>query len=124
MAGDGGAQEREVEALTHAVLDLLVELVDGGGAQQGVPMGELVDRLVSRGHKDRDVELAVWHLLQQREVTPNGFVCRVLRQRAPGRDKLTRSYEFTLIPWSADQDAQLDLPEIMGGSSRPAIAGE
>lgn len=110
-----------MDALTHAVLQLLEER-SGDGGRAGVPMGELVDALVQRGHHDRDVELAVWRLMQARRATPNGFVCRVLRRRAPGRDIHTRTYEFTLIPWSADSDAQLDLPEIAADPA--AIAGE
>jgi len=122
MAANAGTNEREVDALTHAVMELLEERASRGG-RSGVPMGELVDALVRRGHQDRDVELAIWRVMQTRRATPNGFVCRVLRQRAPGRDIHTRTYEFTLIPWSAEHDAQLDLPEI-GSTDPAAIAGE
>ena len=113
MAAEAGPDPREVGALTHAVLDLLDEL-SGGDKGNGVGMGELVDRLEARGHRDRDVEQAIWQLMQERRITPNGFVCRLLKTKAPGRSRRSRTYEFTLIPWSAERDAQLDLPAMAG----------
>lgn len=107
-----GSDEREVSALKPAVLELLEELANAASA--GVSMGELVDRLEARGHRERDVEQAIWQLLQERRLTPNGFVCRTIRAKAPGRARRIRSYEFTLIPWSVEQDAQLDFPAMAG----------
>ncbi|NVB43334.1 hypothetical protein G6O69_36250 [Pseudenhygromyxa sp. WMMC2535] len=89
------------EQLQEAVL----ALVEQSGATGGVTMGKLVDRLVDDGADEQAVELMVWELIRRRELTPNGFVCRKVRN-ASGEQ---RSYEFVLIPWSPALDAQLEL---------------
>jgi hypothetical protein len=78
-------------------------------APTGVTMGKLVDRLVADGGNEQDIELAIWQLIQRRQVTPNGFVCRKVRKPNHNGAAETRTYEFVLIPWSPARDAQLEL---------------
>ncbi len=73
-------------------------------------MGRLVDRLVADGADERTAELEIWALMQERQLTPHGFACRVIRKSGQdGATKEQRTYEFVLIPWSPDRDHQLDL---------------
>lgn len=83
-------------ALTYAVLELVER-----APEEGIAMGALVDALEGRGYAVQDIEQEVWSLLGQRRLTPNGFVCRVMRVRDAGR---RRVYEFMLIPWSSERD--------------------
>lgn len=76
----------------------------------GATMGDIVDQLAGAGYTDTSIEAEVWTLLAERRLTPCGFVCRKVRRRdATGEMELRRSYEFLLIPWSADADKQLEL---------------
>jgi len=84
----------------------VLALVEAQG-EDGVTMGKIVDRLVSDGANEREVELAIWRLIQRRRLTPNGFICRKVRKPSQGAE--TRTYEFVLIPWSPALDAQLEL---------------
>lgn len=88
---------------------LLVDLAREGG-EDGVTMGSMVDALVDQGHDAGSVEMAIWQLMQERHLTPNGFVCRVVKRRdEDGQPQRARTYEFLLVPWSPDRDRQLDL---------------
>lgn len=91
-----------LDPLQHTVL----ALVEAQGSE-GVTMGTIVDRLVSDGAEEQEVELAIWKLIQHRRLTPNGFICRKVRKPSQGAE--TRTYEFVLIPWSPALDAQLEL---------------
>ena len=87
----------------------VLTIVEAQG-KAGVTMGKIVDRLVADGGAERDIELAIWNLIQRRRLTPNGFVCRKVRKPgASGVTSETRTYEFVLIPWSPALDAQLEL---------------
>ena len=92
-------------------------------ADTGVTMGKIVDRLVADGAPEQEVELAIWRLIQQRRLTPNGFVCRKVRKpnQSDGNGSETRTYEFVLIPWSPALDAQLELD--LGDAPAPGISG-
>ncbi len=82
----------------------------GKAGNRGVPMGQLVDEMVGLGHEVEAVEEAIWSLLGCRALTPSGFVCRIVRRKdAFGEQVQARSYELLLMPWSAEQDRQLDL---------------
>lgn len=82
----------------------------GKAGNRGVPMGQIVDEMVGLGHAVEAVEAAIWALLGSRELTPSGFVCRIVRRKdAFGELVQARSYELLLMPWSAEQDRQLDL---------------
>lgn len=85
----------------------LLNLVEAAGSR-GITMGALIDRVDAEGFAVQAAELEVWQLLATREITPQGFVCRVVRSRHRQR----RSYELLLIRWSPEQDRQLDLPEV------------
>lgn len=84
----------------------VLALVEAHG-EPGVTMGKIVDRLVTDGGHEQEIELAIWDLIQRRHLTPNGFVCRKVRKPDQGAE--TRTYEFVLIPWSPALDAQLEL---------------
>ncbi len=89
--------------------DAIVEQAGKAGSR-GVAMGQIVDALVGVGHTVESVEQAIWELLASRRLTPSGFVCRIVRRRdAFGEPVQARSYELLLVPWSAEQDRQLDL---------------
>ncbi|MCA9635661.1 MAG: hypothetical protein KC420_06480 [Myxococcales bacterium] len=77
--------------------------------EQGVAMGTIVDAMIDRGYRAEEAELALWELLGERLLTPSGFVCRMIRRRADGEAQVSRAYELLLIPWSPDDDRQLDL---------------
>lgn len=95
--------------MSDPFLDAIVEQAGLAGVR-GVPMGQIVDALVGRGHTVESVEQGVWALLGCRRLTPSGFVCRILRRHdAFGELVQVRSYELLLAPWSADLDRQLDL---------------
>jgi hypothetical protein len=95
--------------MSDPIHDAIVEQAGQAGAR-GLPMGQIVDALVGRGHTVESVEQAVWELLGCRRLTPSGFVCRIVRRRdAFGEPVQARSYELLLAPWSADLDRQLDL---------------
>ena len=73
-------------------------------------MGFVVDALEKRGHEPEHVEQTVWQLLQLRRLTPNGYVCRVVRRgQRQGPPLRLRTYDFLMIPWSPEQDRQLEL---------------
>ena len=74
---------------------------------QGLTMGQIVDRLVADGAEEREAEMAIWSLIGQRLLTPNGFFCRKFRAKAQ-TETLARSYEFVLIAWSPEHDRQLE----------------
>ncbi len=88
---------------------LVLELAEQAGPK-GISMGHIVDQLAGAGHQTDAVERAIWELLGRRRLTPVGYVRRVLRRRGDN-DRLisSRSYEFLLIPWSADLDKQLEI---------------
>lgn len=89
--------------------DALLERA-GKAGNRGVPMGQLVDEMVGLGHEVEAVEQAIWSLLGSRALTPSGFVCRIVRRKDTfGELVQARSYELLLMPWSAEQDRQLDL---------------
>ncbi len=95
--------------MSDPFLDAIVEQAGQAGAR-GVPMGQIVDALVGRGHTVESIEQGIWALLGHRRLTPAGFVCRIVRRRdAFGEQVQARSYELLLAPWSAEQDRQLDL---------------
>lgn len=96
----------------------VIALVEGH-AETGVTMGKIVDRLVGDGAPEQEVELAIWRLIQQRRLTPHGFVCRKVRKPDGGGE--TRTYEFVLIPWSPALDAQLELD--LGEDSQQGAGG-
>jgi hypothetical protein len=83
----------------------IADLVRRAG-EQGLTMGELVDRLVGDGAAESEVEASIWAMLAQRRLTPAGYVARRLRRG----DTMRRSYEFLLVSWSPDLDRQLELP--------------
>jgi hypothetical protein len=95
--------------MSDPLADAVLSLVDAH-AETGVTMGKLVDRLVADGGNEQDVELVIWQLIQQRYLTPSGFVCRKVRKpNVNGSGAETRTYEFVLVPWSPALDAQLEL---------------
>lgn len=83
-------------------------------------MGAIVDALVADGANEREVELAVWGLIQARHLTPHGFVCRTVRSANGGE---SRTYEFVLIPWSPALDDQLELDLGQGHDQGQGQAG-
>jgi len=95
--------------MSDPLADAVLSLVDAH-AEAGVPMGKLVDRLVADGGNEQHVQLGIRQLIQQRRLSPSGFVCRKVRKpnhNGPGVE--TRTYEFVLVPWSPALDAQLEL---------------
>lgn len=90
-------------SLDQRILDRLAAEGDAGLA-----MGDLVDAIVAEGLDEDAVEASIWRLLEQRRVTPHGYVRRVLR-KGRGEGKTRRCYELVLRPWSPELDAQLDL---------------
>lgn len=98
--------------MSDPIQDAIVEQAGQAGAR-GVPMGQIVDALVGVGHTVEAVEQAIWALLGTRDLTPSGFVCRIVRRRdAFGEPVQARSYELLLAPWSAEQDlADADEPQ-------------
>ena len=62
--------------LHAAVLELV-----GQADSAGLAMGAIVDQLVRAGNKEAEVETAIWQLLQDRQLTPSGYVRRKLRVR-------------------------------------------
>lgn len=84
-----------------------------------VTMGDVVDALVVRGHEAIDVEAAVWSLLQQRMITPNGYVARRVKRRVEDGIIQRRSYEFTLVLWEPALDQQLELLPSKPSSDAP-----
>ncbi len=100
------------EAIERAVL-----VIAERAGERGVPMGAVVDELVGEGYEEKEVEQAIWHLLQHRRLTPNGFVARTIRRRGPEGKTSQRIYEFVLIPWSPALDRQLDL-SLDGGTRK------
>jgi len=93
-----------IDTLRAGILEAAAQQGD-----QGVAMGAIVDAMVVRGHRVERVEAALWELLGQRRLTPSGFVCRTLRRRSSDGTTLGRVYELLLIPWSPEQDRQLEL---------------
>ncbi|MBK7825359.1 hypothetical protein [Nannocystis sp.] len=82
----------------------------GKAGERGVAMGQIVDAMVGLGHGVEAVEQAIWELMASRRLTPSGFVCRIVKRRdAFGEPVQARSYELLLVPWSAEQDRQLEL---------------
>lgn len=67
-------------------------------------MAALVERLEADGYPVSASELEIWALLEARELTPHGFVCRTYRSAGETR----RSYEMLLIRWSPDSDRPLE----------------
>lgn len=92
--------------MTDQLRDAVLALVSRH-SETGVTMGKIVDRLVHDGAEEQQVELAIWDLIQRRQLTPHGFVCRKVRHSDGAAE--TRTYEFVLIPWSPALDAQLEL---------------
>lgn len=87
---------------------IIVEIVHQGDAA-GVSMGQIVDELVRQGYDEAAVELAIWQLMQERRLTPNGFVCRIVKRRnEDGHVHRARTYEFLLVPWAPERDRQLE----------------
>ncbi len=87
-------------SLHSAILELV-----GQADAAGVAMGTIVDQLVRAGHKEAEVEAAIWLLLQDRQLTPSGYVRRKLRVRSEdGKPASARSYEFMLVAWSPERD--------------------
>ena len=84
----------------------IVDHLEAAG-DAGLAMGALVDHFVEEGEEEEQIEGSIWRLLEQRRVTPHGYVRRVLR--TGGEGKARRSYELVLRPWSRELDAQLDL---------------
>jgi hypothetical protein len=77
---------------------------------RGVAMGVIVDTLAGEGFDAASIESEIWGMLGNRRLTPCGYVCRKVRRRdETGELVLARTYEFLLVPWSADMDRQLDL---------------
>lgn len=94
--------------MSDPFFDAIVEQAGQAGVR-GVPMGQIVDALVGRGHSVESVEQGIWALLGCRALTPSGFVCRIVRRRdAFGEQVQARSYELLLAPWSADLDHDID----------------
>lgn len=94
--------------MSDPIQDAIVEQA-GQAGERGVPMGQIVDALVGRGHPLDAVEQGIWALLGARRLTPSGFVCRIVRRRdAFGEQVQARSYELLLAPWSADLDLDSD----------------
>lgn len=87
-----------------ALHEEIVRICESAG-HGGVPMGQVVDRLVAEGFAEEEIEQRIWTMIAQRHLTPNGFVRRRLRiaDRARGRYE-RRCYEFTLIAWSEALD--------------------
>lgn len=91
--------------LDDAIFEIVAEHGEGG-----VTMGTIVDALHADGVEEQTAELEVWSLMQQRMLTPKGFICRTVRSKGRGgRWKETRVYEFVLVAWSPELDHQLDL---------------
>jgi hypothetical protein len=91
--------------LDEAILEIVAE-----HGESGVTMGRIVDTLHADGVDEQTAEMEVWSLMQQRMLTPKGFICRVVRQKGRGgRWREQRVYEFVLVAWSPDLDDQLDL---------------
>lgn len=87
-------------ALHTAILELV-----GEANTAGLAMGAIVDKLVRGGSKEAEVEAAIWQLLQERQLTPSGYVRRKLRVRGEdGKPASARSYEFMLVVWSPERD--------------------
>lgn len=87
-------------SLHTAVLELV-----GQADAAGLAMGAIVDQLVRAGNKEAEVEAAIWQLLQDRQLTPSGYVRRKLRVRGEdGKPASARSYEFMLVAWSHERD--------------------
>ena len=113
--------------MSDPLADAVLSLVDAH-AEAGVTMGKLVDKLVADGGNEQEIELVIWQLIQQRRLTPAGFVCRKVRKpngNGNGNGTETRTYEFVLVPWSPALDAQLELdlgeaepPRDIGSSRR------
>jgi hypothetical protein len=93
--------------MAESVAQAVLRVVEAGG-EQGVAMGKIVDELVNEGWEEKEVESAIWHLMQHRRLTPNGFVARTLKKRSLTGNSTERVYEFVLIPWSPALDRQLD----------------
>ena len=82
----------------------------GKAGERGVAMGQIVDAMVGLGHGVEAVEQAIWELMASRQLTPSGYVCRIVKRRDPfGETVQARSYELLLAPWSAERDRQLEL---------------
>lgn len=94
--------------MSEPLRDEILEAAAANG-EGGVTMGAIVDALCERGHRPGRVEVALWELLAQRRLTPCGFICRTLRRPGDGGAITSRAYEFLLVPWSPEQDRQLDL---------------
>jgi len=92
------------DALRTAILEAAA-----AKGEHGVTMGVIVDGLCG-SYAAEQVEHAIWALLSRRLLTPSGFVCRMLQRRGDGeKAKISRSYEMLLVPWSPEDDQQLDL---------------
>ena len=105
--------------MSDPLADAVLTLVEAHAAT-GVTMGKLVDRLVADGGNEQEIELAIWQLIQRRQVTPNGFICRKVRKPNHNGAAETRTYEFVLIPWSPARDAQLELDLQKDAATRDA----
>ena len=97
----GVASGRQIEL---AILDRVE-----ASSPSGVPMGSIVDALILQGATEQESEEAIWRLMQQRRLTPNGFVRRVVRRRTEHGTSTQRTYEFVLVAWDPSMDHQLDL---------------
>jgi hypothetical protein len=94
--------------MAEAIEEAILRLAEGAG-ERGVGMGAIVDTLVAEGFEEKEIEQAIWRLMQHRRLTPTGFVARTIRRRGPEGKTSQRVYEFMLIPWSPALDRQLDL---------------
>jgi hypothetical protein len=82
----------------------------GKAGDRGVAMGQIVDAMVGHGHGVEAVEQAIWALMASRQLTPSGYVCRIVKRRDSfGETVQARSYELLLAPWSVERDRQLEL---------------
>lgn len=90
--------------MSQALHTTVLELV-GQADSAGLAMGAIVDQLVRAGNKEAEVEAAIWQLLQDRQLTPSGYLRRKLRVRGDdGKPASARTYEFMLVVWSHERD--------------------
>ena len=74
----------------------------GKAGDRGVAMGQIVDAMVGLGHGVEAVEQAIWGMMATRELTPSGFVCRIVRRRdAFGEPFLNASAASLILPCDA-----------------------